>query len=61
MSNLDIIRAWKDEEFRRTLTADQRAQLPGHPAGNIEIQDTEDWDSVGLGPRSPCTRCGTTR
>ena len=33
MSNLDIIRAWKDEEFRRTLTDEQHAQLPGAPGG----------------------------
>ena len=33
MSNLDTIRAWKNEEFRRTLTEGQRAQLPGAPGG----------------------------
>ena len=37
LSNDDIIRAWKDEEFRRSLTAEQAAQLPDHPSGTIEM------------------------
>ena len=32
MSNLDIIRAWKDPEFRSTL-----ASIPAHPAGEIDL------------------------
>jgi mersacidin/lichenicidin family type 2 lantibiotic len=32
MSNLDIIRAWKDPEFRSTL-----AFIPAHPAGEIDL------------------------
>ena len=28
MSNLDIIRGWKDEAYRRSLTDEQRAELP---------------------------------
>jgi len=39
LSNDDIIRAWKDEEFRRSLTAEQAAQLPDHPSGDIEMSD----------------------
>jgi mersacidin/lichenicidin family type 2 lantibiotic len=37
MTRQDIIRAWKDEEFRRGLTDDQRARLPEHPAGLSEL------------------------
>ena len=33
LSNEDIIRAWNDEDFRRSLTDEQRAQLPGAPGG----------------------------
>ena len=41
MSHVDIIRAWKDEEYRLSLTEAQRAQLPDHPAGLIELTEAE--------------------
>ena len=41
MSTLEIIRAWKDEEYRLSLSAEQRALLPAHPAGLIELADAE--------------------
>jgi mersacidin/lichenicidin family type 2 lantibiotic len=47
MSNLDIIRAWKDPEFRATL-----ADVPPHPAGEIEIE------LAGLGLDGPSTLQG---
>lgn len=37
MSKSQIIRAWKNEEYRNSLSADQRAQIPEHPAGLIEL------------------------
>ena len=39
LSNEEIIRAWKDEAFRNSLTEEQRAQLPEHPAGAVEIEE----------------------
>ncbi len=39
MSRTDIIRAWKDEDYRQSLSEAARAQLPGHPAGLIELDD----------------------
>ena len=39
MSKVDVIRAWKDEEYRLSLTEQERAQLPAHPAGLIELED----------------------
>ncbi len=39
MFQQDIIRAWKDEEFRNSLSEDQRSQLPENPAGIVEISD----------------------
>ncbi len=41
MSELDIIRAWKDKTYRNSLSADELAQLPEHPAGAIELTDDE--------------------
>ncbi|MCF4970090.1 mersacidin/lichenicidin family type 2 lantibiotic [Nostoc sp. CMAA1605] len=37
MSNNDIIRAWKNEEYRNSLSAEQLSQLPQNPAGMIEL------------------------
>jgi mersacidin/lichenicidin family type 2 lantibiotic len=39
MSHRDIIRTWKDAEFRSSLSEAERAMLPSHPAGLIELAD----------------------
>ena len=39
MSLEKIIRAWKDEEYRLSLSEEEQAQLPTHPAGIIELTD----------------------
>jgi mersacidin/lichenicidin family type 2 lantibiotic len=39
MTASDIIRAWKDAGYRAGLSAIQRAQLPAHPAGAIELPE----------------------
>jgi mersacidin/lichenicidin family type 2 lantibiotic len=41
MSHRDIIRAWKDAEFRSSLSDAEGAMLPSHPAGSIELADPE--------------------
>jgi mersacidin/lichenicidin family type 2 lantibiotic len=41
MSHLDIIRAWKDEEYRLSLSDAERTQLPDNPAGLIELTDAQ--------------------
>src|SRR5690349_9502361 len=38
---MDIIRAWKDAEYRRSLTADELAELPENPAGMVELTDED--------------------
>ena len=48
MSNQDIIRAWKDEDYRLSLSEAERALLPEHPAGLIELTGAE-MDGVGGG------------
>ncbi len=35
-----IVRAWKDQEYRNSLSAEEIAQLPEHPAGMIELEDS---------------------
>ena len=41
MSQLDIVRAWKDDEYCQSLSDTQRASLPQNPAGVIELADTD--------------------
>jgi len=57
--DIDIIRAWKDEEYRNSLSEEQRSQLPENPAGMIELSD-EDMGSVvgGVAERGSWICCG---
>jgi mersacidin/lichenicidin family type 2 lantibiotic len=41
MSNEDIIRAWKDEDYWNSLSEEQRSQLPENPAGILELSAQE--------------------
>lgn len=57
MSELNIIRAWKDREYWQSLDENEKAMLPNHPAGLIELNhsdldivaggNTEDLLSIG--------------
>jgi mersacidin/lichenicidin family type 2 lantibiotic len=53
MSELNIIRAWKDAEYRQSLSEAERALLPEHPAGLIELSDV-DLIAAGGRPRAGC-------
>ena len=41
MRSEDIIQAWKNEDFRESLSEDQRAHLPVHPSGLVELDEEE--------------------
>lgn len=45
---LDIVRAWKDAQYRQSLSAEQQAMLPENPAGNFELSESE-LDAVNGG------------
>jgi mersacidin/lichenicidin family type 2 lantibiotic len=47
INDIDVVRAWKDEEYRSSLTEAQRAQLPENPAGLIDIMDEETNEVIG--------------
>ena len=53
MFNQEIVKAWKDPAYRESLSDEQLASLPDHPAGFIELSD-EDMLSASGG----CTPCG---
>ena len=41
MSKLDIIRAWKDEEYFNRLSESERSLLPQNPAGVVELTEED--------------------
>lgn len=53
MNKLDIIRAWKDELFRKSLSSDQQVLVPEHPAGEIVLSDEEMVNVNGGGGTVP--------
>ena len=59
MSKSDIIRAWKDAVYRKSLSSEEQALMPAHPAGEILLTE-EEMASVSGGIRtgSGCTTVG---
>ncbi len=70
MSNENIIRAWKDENFRNSLSEQERALLPENPAGMSELSDEAlktiagglragggGGGGTGCGTGGNCTKC----
>jgi mersacidin/lichenicidin family type 2 lantibiotic len=52
MSKVDnIIRAWKDEDYRLGLSEDEYSQIPQNPAGLVELLES-DLTGVSVGPLS---------
>ena len=47
MSELNVIRAWKDEEYRASLSAAERADSPPNPAGAIDVSSSMQNEVVG--------------
>ncbi|HEX6292733.1 MAG TPA: mersacidin/lichenicidin family type 2 lantibiotic [Herpetosiphonaceae bacterium] len=56
MSIENIIRAWKDEEYRASLSETERVALPEHPAGLVELAD-EDLGVVAGGNPNDLVVC----
>ena len=57
---IDITRAWKDPEYRKSLTAEERASLPPNPTGEPPASEEELRKIVG-GLGSTVTLGGPTR
>jgi mersacidin/lichenicidin family type 2 lantibiotic len=53
----DIIRAWKDDEYRLSLSDAERALLPANPAGTIDLDDAELGGVTGAKPRFTPRNC----
>jgi mersacidin/lichenicidin family type 2 lantibiotic len=50
MSKRNIIRAWKDEKYRQSLSAKEKESMPPNPAGLIELSDAQLRQTVGGTP-----------
>ena len=48
MKPTEVIKAWKDKEYRETLAAEQRERLPEHPSGLVEFEQPELEDETQL-------------
>ena len=62
MKKVNVLKAWKNEEYRQSLTAEQIAALPANPAG--ELSDIEQMNISGgngnpitIGGRKARTEC----
>jgi len=50
MTKEKIVRAWRDPQYRDSLSETERAALPDHPAGWIELGDADLKDVSGGRP-----------
>ena len=47
MNGEQLIRAWKDEDYRRSLSEGELSALPENPAGIVQLSDLEMEDVRG--------------
>lgn len=59
MSKADVIRAWKDPEYRCTLGPAELASMPENPAGSIELTD-DDLDGTEAAIATTYATCTCT-
>ncbi len=68
MSEQDIIRAWKDRNYRESLSEEQRSGVPDNPAGISELSDADmevitggrpagGGGGTGQGTGKNCSKC----
>ncbi|MBP8292349.1 MAG: mersacidin/lichenicidin family type 2 lantibiotic [Caldilineaceae bacterium] len=58
MSTINTIRAWKDADYRASLSAAELAALPENPAGLVEIPEAEMAEVGGAGLSYFTGTCG---
>jgi len=60
MPTLETIRAWKDEDYRLSLSNDTLTQLAEHPAGTIEFIKENEFEFCGGATNNPHLTCHPT-
>ncbi len=58
MKKESIVKAWKNAEFRESLSAEELSLLPGHPCGLVDLQD-EDLAEIAGGTHLSCNTCNS--
>ncbi len=53
---IDVLRAWKDEEYYLGLSSEQRSALPANPAELVRLSD-DDLRSISGGSQSTIEAC----
>lgn len=46
MSEYDVIRAWKDEDYRSSLCDADLEMLPSHPSGDMDLSAMRQDDNL---------------
>jgi mersacidin/lichenicidin family type 2 lantibiotic len=49
MSIKKVVRAWKDPKYRASLSPEEQAQVPDHPAGTTEALDDAQLEEIAGG------------
>src|SRR5262245_51100982 len=62
MSKLNVVRAWRDAKYRRSLSEAERAILPDNPAGLVELSDDDlriagGFAAGGIPPQTTALSC----
>lgn len=55
--NTNIARAWKDAEYRKTLSADELALMPENPVGAVELSADEASDIMAMSGHCGSNTC----
>lgn len=45
--DFDFVRAWRDPAYRRSLSSEQLARMPEHPAGVVDLSDEQLASATG--------------
>ena len=59
MNIANIIRAWEDPEYRKSLSEEERAKLPENPVGQIELTEDELSEVMGAAQSGNSVGCNT--
>ena len=52
MKNANIIRYWKDQEYRNTINENEASMIPDNPVANFMLSDDELRSVSGAGGRT---------
>jgi len=57
-----IVRAWKDEDYRSSLSQSERSLMPGNPVGQVELSESDLHHVTGgfFVATRPVVLCGTS-